>query len=574
MKLNRIHIDQFARDEFPELTKDNVSGDDLLIKGGNRSGKTLTFNALLYGLYGPQATFGVSPGRKSTVRFHFDNGDQLERGGSGREYTQEDETYVKDSADREIADTVGPEDIVTLQFLHSETDELPLAQLSGDDRLSVIRRVVDNDLQDEIKELQEEREELEHEIERIQRTELQPRQEELDDIDVGQYERRLEKIEHVQSLIESGRIETIKQRLLDNEELREELNKLTARKRTVSQELRKKRRQLREARRYTQQVNSIIIDAIQGLTCPVCDQIVVKETAKQRLHQGRCPQCGRERDLEDLKQELRSKVERADEDVESLEDEIEDLQEEKEDLVDEIEALQDSVPDLSDLNDLTQHTLEDNDYNIDAVVERTQEELEQYQEHVEELRERRDQLKNEIDEIEAELAGLGKDLTTTNERIAELTEESFEELVQSFREAWSENYQSMAPDLAVEIELESDGTIILPGNEGPRSYDELSTGERRLLNLSFAYTLAQQATDHETGGHNWEILVLDEPFANIDEEIRENAIEFIRDSNLQFIITSSNEGLESHFNPQQVEALDRIQVQYTFDDVEELIADD
>lgn len=574
MKISRLHIEQFARDEFPEFTKNDVAGDDLLIKGGNRSGKTLTFNALLYGLYGPQATFGVSPGRKSTIQFHLDNDDLIERGGGGRKYATGDETYEKAESDRKIDENVGPEELVTLQFLHSEKEELPLTQLSGDELLSVIRRVVDTDIQDEIEQLQHEREELEHEIERVRRMELQPRQEELDDINIGQYERRLEEIKHVQSLIDTGRIETIKQRLLDNEEIREELSELTSRKRSITQELRKKQRQLREARRYTQQVNNIIVDAIQELTCAVCDQIVVEETAKQRLQNGRCPQCGRERDLSELKDQLRSKVERADEDVEELENEIAELEKEKDELEDEIEALQESVPDLSDLNDLTQHTLEDNDYDIDAVAERTRKELDQHQEHVEELRERKDQLETEIEEVEAELAELNEGLIVTEERIDELSEESFEEIVRSFQDAWSENYQALAPELAVEIQIESDGTIILPGNEGAREYDELSTGEGRLLNLSFAYTLAEQATQAEDGGHGWETIVLDEPFANIDEDIQENAIEYIRHSDLQFIIMTSNEDLESYFNPQQVKSLDRIQVQYTFDDMEELIADD
>ncbi|MFC7230968.1 SbcC/MukB-like Walker B domain-containing protein [Saliphagus sp. GCM10025308] len=433
---------------------------------------------------------------------------------------------------------------------------------------------MDTDLQDEIVALREQREELEHEIERIQRTELQPRKEDLDDINVGQYERRLEKIKHLQSLINSGRIDIIKQRLLDNEEIREELSDLNTRKRGVAQELRKKQRQLREARRYTQQVNNIIVDAIQELTCAVCDQIVVEETAKQRLQNGRCPQCGRKRDLDELKSHLNSKVERADDDVEALETKIEELQEEKDELENEIESLQDSVPDLSDLNDLAQHTLEDNDYDIDAVAERTRKELDQHREHIEELQERKDRLEAEVVEIEATLADLDDELTAINDRIDELSQESFEEIIQSFRDAWSDNYQEMAPELAVEINIESDGTIILPGNEGAREYDELSTGEIWLLNLSFAYTLAEQATEAEEGGHNWEILVLDEPFANIDEDIREETLEYIRDSDIQFIIMTSNEELESHFNPQQVKSLDRIQVQYTFDDMEELIADD
>jgi DNA repair exonuclease SbcCD ATPase subunit len=574
MKVSRLHIEQFARDAFPTFSEDNIAADDLLLVGGNRSGKTLTFNALLYGLYGPRATYGVSPGRTSKVRFVFNNDDELIRGGSGRRYSHGNETFEKDVVDQAVAERIGEEDIVSNQFIPSETDELPLATLSKKERISLIRRLLDNKIQENIEQLEKKREELEEKIERIKRTELRPQQEDLDEISMSRYESRLEKIEQVQSLIDSGRIETIKQRLLDNEEVRDSLEELDDRRHAINQELRKKERKLRERRRYTDEVNDIILDAISELTCPVCDQIVREQTAKRRLQDGRCPQCGRERSLDNLRQDLRSKIDSADEVIETLESEIEDLRNEKEKIENEIKTLQDSVPDLSDLNDLTIHTLKSNDYDIEAVADQTQEKIKQHRSTINELSKQKDQLEASIGEIEAKLSELEESHTATIERIQELTQESFEDIITSFRDQWSENYELMAPDLAVEINLRSDGSIILPGNDGPRAYDELSTGEVRLLNISFVYTLARQATDSRSEGHNWECIVMDEPFANIDEDLRNNTIEVLRNSNIQFVITTSNEDLTRHFDPNQVKSLNRMHIQYTLDEIEELAADD
>lgn len=153
MKISRLHIDQFAVEDYPTIAKDNVGGEDLFIKGENRSGKTLTVNALLYALYGPRATLGVQPGRRSDVQIQFDNDHVLYRGGGGRSYDDGDETVEKDAAEDKIEGFFGPQELTELQFVHSETDKLPLSRLSGDELLTVIRRVVQTDLQTELEEL-------------------------------------------------------------------------------------------------------------------------------------------------------------------------------------------------------------------------------------------------------------------------------------------------------------------------------------------------------------------------------------------------------------------------------------
>ena len=562
MKINRLHIDQFATEDFPSIRNDSIGGENYLLEGGNRSGKTLAVNALLYVLFGPRGTLGVSSGRQSEVGIYFDNGHVLNRGSGGREYIDDDRTHEKDDADRRIQEIIGQEEVVSLQFVHSETDKFPLARLSNDDLITRICRIGDSDLQDEIEDYIEEKEGLDQEIEQVERTELKPVKRELEEIDVGHFERRLEKIEQLQSLIDTGRIETIKHRLLDNEEIDEELDELYRRKRAIEQELRKLNRKLREEKQYTQQVNDLIIDAIEELSCPVCDHVVEEDLAKRRLQRGQCPQCGRERSLEQLKSNLETKVETANDSIEKLEEEISELEDEKDEIEDEIESLQDSIPDLTKLNDLTKHTLRDKDYNLEAVAEETADHLEQYGGEVEELQAKKEELERERADAEATLEELNESREYVSEQIEELRAESFEDIVLDFQEEWSTHYQTIADELGQEIHIEHDGTIQVPGNDGPREYEELSTGETRLLNLAFAYTLA-------TKNDSLDIVVLDEPFANLETEERDSAIAFIQNVDTQFLITTSNDSIREYFDGSQIESLDTMSIQLTWDDYDE-----
>ena len=563
MKINRLHVDQFAVDDYPTLSRDNVGGENLVLIGGNRSGKTLTVNALLYALFGPQATLGVKPGRKSEVKMHFDNGHILQRSGTGRQYTDDGE-HRKEDADSRIREVIGAADLVTLQFVHSETNKLPLSRLSDGSLLRYIRRLSGNSIQDELDELIDERDELTVEIEQVERTELKPVERDLAEIDIGHHENRLEKVEQLQSLIDTGRIETIKQRLLDNEKLNDQLEELYHRRRAIEQELRKKERQLREEQRYTQSVNDLIIEAIDEFTCPICDHVVEEDLARRRLNRGNCPHCARERSMGDLKSDLQEKVDTSDEIIDTLQEDIEELESEQEEIDDEIASLQESVPDLSDLNNLTKHTLEDKDYDIEAVAAETTERLEQLRDTIAQLKEKKTSLEEEREQTETTLVELQESLDTVESEIEELREQSFEEGVAEFEARWSECYQEIADDLGQEIRIDYDGTVQLPGNDGARNYSQLSTGETRLLNLAFAYTVTtmEKATED-----NFDVIVLDEPFANLEPEKRDQTIEFIQNTDVQFILMTSNEAIRGKFHPSQIVSLQRMTVQLTWEDL-------
>ena len=113
MKISRLKIESFAIEESPTINKKSIAGKDLLLYGGNRSGKTLSFNALAYGLYGRSGTFGVTPGQKSKVNIHFDNSDSVIREGS-HQYKTDGESL---DANEGVKLNVGYEEYISLQFI-------------------------------------------------------------------------------------------------------------------------------------------------------------------------------------------------------------------------------------------------------------------------------------------------------------------------------------------------------------------------------------------------------------------------------------------------------------------------
>lgn len=564
MKISRINVDRFSIEESPTINRDNIGGEDLLFFGGNRSGKTLTFNAVLYGLYGREATFDVSPGRGADTAIYFDSGDVIRRSDT-HTYQRNGDDYSPDA----IREYVGPEDIVKLQFLHSNVNNQPLSELKEQELLDIIRTTLSSDLQIEIDRHTAAKSYLEHRIEMVSRGDgkkpsLSEMKKEKQNINIGEMENRLEKIEHLWSLFESGEIVSIRDRLQRDDEISSQLKELTKRRRKLRDELRQTKRELRETERYTDKVNNIIIDAMEELPCPICDSLVSESTAEDRLTRGDCPHCGQSRSISDLKSDIRKQVDQADEAVEPLKEKIENLESEISDIDDKITELRDEEPELEEVDSLVEKALDNADYDIDIARDETKEWLEEYKADIEADREHLQELEERIERRESEIEKYEESIEIAKSRIDELTSQSFEEEVREFQEQWSENYQMLAPELSANITIDPEGEVRIPGtgpNE-PRVYDQLSSGEQRLLNISFAFTLAQLA-DRESNKNHCEVLIMDEPLTNVEEEIKKSVIASLLDSDVQCIITTSNEQIRSLFRSRNVKNLDRIELEPT-----------
>jgi DNA repair exonuclease SbcCD ATPase subunit len=547
MKISRLEVENFAIEESPVIHEKSVEGKDLLLFGGNRSGKTLTFNAILYGLYGRSGTFGVTPGQKSQVNIHFDNSHAILRDRSHKYETQNGSF----AAEEGVKANIGPEEYVRLQFIPSNPSSQPISSLSKDELLDRVRGILSAENQSEIKLHRRASAELEllGEIRRRgeDRPSLRELREELQSLPISSTQNRIEDIEELQGLISSGDIESIRDRLQKQDQVAKRLDELYDRRRSLEQNLKEKRRELNDASRYTQEVSDLIIDAIEEFTCPVCGKLVEEKTARNRLP-NRCPQCGRDRDISELRESLQDKVEGADGRIEELKEDIVDLEEELSEVKADISELQESEPELNELNQFVRTALKQAEYDTDNLRETTQEELEQRRSDLEEFERLQGELQSELERREELLDSIDNSLASAKNRVEELEENAFEEIREKFTNRVSEVYQEIAPDLGTEVGLTSGGKLEFPGtgSEGIRTYDRLSSGEKRLVNLAFAITMAEFAKEQENT-HNWEVLILDEPLTNLESDIQDAAARYLRESEFQCIMTSPLDRIQSHF---------------------------
>jgi DNA repair exonuclease SbcCD ATPase subunit len=563
MKISRLKIENFAIDESPTIHERAVGGRDLLLYGGNRSGKTLTFNALLYALYGRSGTFGVTPGQRSEVSVYLDNSDAVLR---QRRHRYEHGDRVLDATEG-VRQFIGSDDTVRLQFIPSNPADQPISRLDGEELLNRIRSVLSSEYQSEIERHRRAKAQMDHLREVRRRGEDRPSvnqlERELDSLPISQTENRIETIEGLQRLIDSGEIESISARLQKKDEVAERLDELYDKRRTLEDTLKQKRRELSDASRYTQEVNDLIIDAIEEFTCPVCGRLVEERIAHSRLPSN-CPQCGRPRDLSELRERLREKVDEADTQVDELKDEIGELEEELASVKAEIAEHQESEPDLEGLNQFVRTALKQADHDLDQLQERTTRELENHRAGLEQAEAKKQELEEKLTRRRELLSALEVSAGLAETETERLEQEALDDIRGEFTDRLASVYKTIAPDLGTDVGITSEGELEFPGtgSEGARSYGRLSSGERRLANLAFGLTLAQFAQESEDA-HNWEVLVLDEPLTNLESDIQDAAARYLREADVQVILTSPLDRIQSHFRDDgsQIVPLERIRTE-------------
>ena len=564
MKINELNIEKFAKDEYSNAAphKVGINGRNLLIFGENRSGKTLTFNAILYCLLGSQETIELSTGRGNRVSLGFDDGIKFARGHPQAELDMDGDVRTGEQAIDQFTGLLGDPSLIKAHFIHSHIDRLPLSVLSEEERLAQIRSVTNNSRQQGLDWHTTALQQISDLLVESQDT-LRRIEEDQPDItaQLASTEGQLEKHRTTQSLIESGQLERIRDQLLRDEDLNEELDSLFSEQEALRQELNRLNKRKRRHEGYSEEVTDIIAKAVNDFVCPACDRRVTTEKAKNRLDSGYCPYCGQEGSIQSVKDHIREKVENANEVVEDLEAEISDLQQRQTELEAEIDAVKAQRPELSNLDAAIKRKLRNHDYDISQVEEATQEDIQTAEDTLANLRETEHELAEQIETVKHRIEALQESQNIAEEEIDDLEASSYEKEIQEFAELWTSNYREMAGDLGLDIGITRSGAVIVPGGTDDtqqRRYDrrgDLSDSELRLLNISYTYTMNQCAVD--AGVTDWRVFVLDEPFSNLDQESTEVLLDYFLSSKDQFIISTSDEEITDHFDDYHTITLSR-----------------
>ncbi|WP_135824487.1 ATP-binding cassette domain-containing protein [Halorussus ruber] len=557
MKVNKIHSREFAKDEYGGFEHTNIEGENLLIQGGNRTGKTLTFNAVLYNLLGAQETIDLSTGRNNNVSLEFTDGAEFRRGKLGARFRKDDIEKSEDEAQEELADwlandlssEVSSTDIIKNHFVHTHIERMPLSRLSEDARLNHVRSAVNQDTQESIEETEEEISQLEERITEIKASLRRKKEDKRErENNLRSNENQLEKYQKVKSLAESGKLEDIIKTIESDEELQETLSELSKRQDFLQRKQRSRQKDKRQWERYREsERNEIIAEAVNDFVCPACSGHVDTELAKNRIG-SRCPFCAVDGRSDDIKADVDEKISHSEEELEEIEGELEEIASELEEVDKEIAKIHEERPELGDIDGRIERVIRNNGYDLSSILEETEKQLERYQSSIDEAEEEIAERETEIEELEDELNSSQERLEEAKDEVAEMRDESINAEINEFSEEWQEVFEEIAGEIGLEIQITQDGDIEIPGSEGPRKYDragDLSDAEITFMNISFA--VAYNRFVREAEATEWSTIVCDEPFSNLDAEGRENLLEFIQSSDLQFICTSSNEEMLEEF---------------------------
>jgi DNA repair exonuclease SbcCD ATPase subunit len=560
MKLDSFDIREFSQqEEYTNPSAEDVGGRSLLIKGENRSGKTLTFNALRYVLLGD--TINVAPGRGSELEIGFTDGSRFYRGLPNMLYETDDGEYEAAKARTKLREKTGQKDLLDAFFLHSHIEELPIENLSAPDRLNLIRSVTDPDQQSQIRYHSEAFERLEW-MEGQTRDESRKIGETIDELrkKISSFESQERKAEKITSMGESGQLGEIQRVLSEHQELDEELQGLFKRKDGIRKQLDQKRNRRDQFRTYEKEIDELISEAVNDFVCPTCETSVSSQKAQNRLDNNQCPFCGRRTSISDLREELRAKQEDSEGMADEIQNEIDELKEEREEVEREIERLKAEMPTLEELDGDARRRLNTHDQDVQAVVEAAEEELEDVRPKLDDRSTQLAHLENEMEVLQERIDWLVESKEFAVEQVEELREESHSNSVVEFSKEWTETFETVTPSISQEIGISEDGGIFLPGTPD-REYegDDLSDSERQLLNLTFAITLSKFTEDNSAP---LETIVLDEPFNHLDETSTEEVLEYLlEDGGRQYVFTSSNRVVWDAVPGSQVLELERGTIQ-------------
>lgn len=561
MRVQGFNIEHFANPEFARggpHTLDDVSGGDILIQGENQSGKTHTFNALLYCLLGD--TIALQTGHGNSVELQLSEGFEIFRGESGKHVIDGDDEYGPNEAEEFIRDTVGPRDLIHTHFLHSRINELPLESHLPRQRIDRVLAATSDNLGEQIDELQEQIELLDEDIERKEaeisslKDEENLRTRQLSDI-----ESQLEKWSTVEELAESGRLAEISEALQKDPELESRIEDLTSRKSGLITDIREKQNEQTRAKELKAETREIIIKSLEEFICPVCEERVNRSAAQNRIDEGNCPFCDQRTDIEDTVTHLEEEKEKSEGRLEEINQELSELREERDQVDSKIQSLKEQRPEISDLNSYAVRQLRDYDHSIDQIHENASEKRGEAEEELEKHTQVLEEIQDQIEDLEEELSGLEAEKEEVESAIEKLEDEDISTRISDFEDLWNEHYQAIAPKIAREIRLERTGDIILEtDDERNREYDmrgDLADAEIVLLNISFATSLNETA--NQRGSIDWETIIMDEPFTRLDRELKTDALEFLQSHDLQVILTSSDEYVWEEFDHATVLNLER-----------------
>ncbi|MBX0305363.1 hypothetical protein [Haloarcula salinisoli] len=563
-KIRRFAQDIYTKEQTPQLHE--LNSESVLIHGPNQSGKSLTFNALLYGVLGLDESLGIRPGGGNKMSVTFTDGSRITRAEPKRKYEWNGEVYTKDTAEEKLRGRVGETQILRHHFLHSHLDQLPLTTLSRKQRLDLILSVTNRSSKRRVEELESLIEEKNTRL--VEKSDKQSRLENRHNrltVTISKLERQQDEWQELIEIAESGRLDEIRDTLARDQSLKQEVDRLYKKRKGLNRKISEKEEEIDELQRFETEIEDIIVEAMKEFVCPVCEGRVNSETAKDRIHSDdTCPFCNQENSIQGLKENLRSEKLEAEGRPEKLTEEIDEHENELEEVNTEIREIEERQPELSNLNSKAVDRLEQG-MTTSEILEEARTNLSQVETELNDSQARLSEIEDDLSKTEEQRELIDSDIDDFKRELNEIRADSYTRALNDFEKTWTEHFNMLSGELGRGVEINPDnGAIGLPGEDERRIYNrrgELSDSEIQLLNISFALALNSHAD--ATDIIDWSVIVMDEPFSHLDEDIKFQALEHLKSVDQQIVITSSDQAMIEEFPSERILKLKRATIDQT-----------
>lgn len=567
MNIKRINVSEYSRnDEYPGL-ETRPDGATTLLYGPNVTGKTVTFCALSHAVL--EKGMEIRPGNGASVGIEFTDGSHLHRGLPETTFSTDRHDTNSENVRARMDEVLGNRPILQAYFLHSETSKLPLSRLETNEILDIVRSVTVPDLQGRIAQRQEElRERMDKQNEIVDETEevesaIQETNEKIEETEADR-----DDAQNVLRLDSTGELETIKDSLERQEEAADELDDLLTKRQEVQEELDGVRDREEELRsRLIEPIEQVVRSVEENEECPVCNEIVSKEVARERVDDSLCPLCKQDNPIDDYREQFDRAKRAAESEIEDVQSDISELTERRDELDEEIEAVRERQPELSAFDENVRRRLEDHNRELSAVVRDAREARNGAQDRLSALRDDHEVLIEERDGLTERRREVQSQIEQIRETITELEGEA-RQGVETFTETWRRVLEEMTESIRRALDITQDGIRV--GGDSDRTYgsEDLSRSERHVLNLAFAVAV-NETVDSERAALN--TLVVDEPFTHFDSDVRPDVLSFVlEDDERQYIFTSSDPNVRNQVSDEHCVRLEQSDVQWTLDDTDRM----
>lgn len=545
-----FYVEKFAIEEFYSVeyvpVREKVNKQSLFILGTNSTGKSTTFDAIIYSIFGND--FVDRPVKIANTTIILSNGDESVE--ITRKYNAEPQIIIFPSGE-EIRGTVQVHKKICEIFKFPEkipdakrlVDAFRVPQKDEDSLIMKYKNKLEpivlsflnsSDFNKEIEVLGREEEEQQKRLKlrNVEKSEIINSIEELNLVEKKNKNFYSEVKEFIEQF-ESGELKNTIKALKENEKARERILELVSLKTKKSQDLFENGTRISKMREYyNKKLIEVVNETLSVLICPVCGDQLNLHNIEIRKKKSMCPCCGNEQYDGEIYKILKKEISYANEKFEEFLKKDEELKTEIEFIKNEIDKISNEKLKVN-VNSVIIRVLENtSEEEIEKEYQKHKLNMEKYECSVNESKNNIAQLKSKLEEVEKDIESILKNIDNILVLKSTKNDEKNSIVLNSFTKRLNSVFSKLIYPLPYKLSLENGCLLLDTGNSIKDCSDKyaLALSDKKLVDIAIWHSILN--VNRENNVTNINFGLIDDVFENIDNN------EIARKENLYSVLGS------------------------------------